>query len=387
MTEYTYALTATANSLFNDDRFRLEYTQSAITIAYDHSATGGGNISIFTKAALSAPEKVVLDGLIAAHTGQPLPDPVDSEGRPLVALGGEDNKVQIVSAQGSELRRASHNLCDVLTWYQTGTRITGSQPTVVGGTSNLQWQTINDVSIVDLEHGRLADETGIVADLLTENGHGHLPKVTVSGVVQKRLPPHLESADPAAQDWTGDAAAYDYRIDYTAGRFYFKADPGTAPVVEYTVPGDSRWYLTPDAGKRIDINDVELQWIGTIDFNASFIFEVQADFGGGYVPAKRRIYPSFADIVDDEHGAFPPQDGMDGTPAWRGVGSSETIRHSPMKYLTRLQLQDATPKTRLCLYLGYTWWDENNELQVSVVSAPIGGVRATAMIRALSVDE
>jgi hypothetical protein len=68
MTQYDY--TKTPVSL---DRLTQEIQQSAIVTALDHMTLLGSALSIFFKADLSGGDQTILDSLVSAHNGNPLP--------------------------------------------------------------------------------------------------------------------------------------------------------------------------------------------------------------------------------------------------------------------------------------------------------------------------
>jgi len=73
-TKYTYAiLTDFPYQKVDTDRLIEEIGDSSITIALDFIGTGSGDCDIWFKAALSESEETTLDGIVAAHSGEPLP--------------------------------------------------------------------------------------------------------------------------------------------------------------------------------------------------------------------------------------------------------------------------------------------------------------------------
>jgi len=88
MTTYTYT-----KSPVSLDRLTLEVRASAITVALDHlQLDGTDQLSLVFKAELPTADKDVLDALVAAHTGEPLPPehasvglevPKNAEGKPI----------------------------------------------------------------------------------------------------------------------------------------------------------------------------------------------------------------------------------------------------------------------------------------------------------------
>jgi hypothetical protein len=77
------------------DRLQQEILASAIVTAVDHLNTSGDECDIFFKGELSSGDKTLLDGLVATHSGEPLPavsQPVTLDGVPCT----QDGKPQMV---------------------------------------------------------------------------------------------------------------------------------------------------------------------------------------------------------------------------------------------------------------------------------------------------
>lgn len=131
-TKYTYAVSETVNNLVDSDRLTQEIRDAAIPVALDYLAVAGADLDVWFKAALDAPDEAVLDGLVAAHTGEPLPDPparVTPDGRPMVMpLSYEDGTFLYVCGAGD---------------HATNGRAQG-QPfrlqRTTAGTSSVEWQ-------------------------------------------------------------------------------------------------------------------------------------------------------------------------------------------------------------------------------------------------------
>lgn len=73
-TKYTYSIQDDfPNHAVAADRLAQEIRNSAITIALDYASTSGDDCDIWFKASLSGDEETVLDGIVANHSGEPLP--------------------------------------------------------------------------------------------------------------------------------------------------------------------------------------------------------------------------------------------------------------------------------------------------------------------------
>lgn len=83
-TDYTYSISgAFPNHKVAPSRLTLEIQQSDIPIALDYIGTANDDCHIWFKAPLDAGEQATLDGIVATHSGEPLPNPAQ-----LVQLDG-----------------------------------------------------------------------------------------------------------------------------------------------------------------------------------------------------------------------------------------------------------------------------------------------------------
>lgn len=71
-TSYTYSIASDFSSGLCSNRLASEVQSSAIVTALDRVDTDGDDCLVWFKAALSAGDETVLDGLVAAHTGEEL---------------------------------------------------------------------------------------------------------------------------------------------------------------------------------------------------------------------------------------------------------------------------------------------------------------------------
>lgn len=75
-TKYTYSIsTDFPNHKEDSDRLTVEIQQSAILTALDHIDTNADECDVWFKAELSSGDETVLDGVVAAHSGEPLAPP------------------------------------------------------------------------------------------------------------------------------------------------------------------------------------------------------------------------------------------------------------------------------------------------------------------------
>ena len=74
-TKYSYSISSDfPNHKVASDRLLAEIKASAIVTAVDYINTSGDDCDVWFKDALSVGDKTILDGLVAVHSGEPLPD-------------------------------------------------------------------------------------------------------------------------------------------------------------------------------------------------------------------------------------------------------------------------------------------------------------------------
>jgi hypothetical protein len=74
-TKYTYSIsTDFINQIVATDRLSIEISDSAIVTALDYINTSGDDCDIWFKDTLSGGDETILDGLVAVHTGEALPN-------------------------------------------------------------------------------------------------------------------------------------------------------------------------------------------------------------------------------------------------------------------------------------------------------------------------
>lgn len=86
-TKYPYSIQSDfPNHKVNLGRLGQEIRASAIVVALDYINTSGDDCDCWFKWSISSGDKAILDGLVAAHSGEPLVSdaPVSSDGKPIV---------------------------------------------------------------------------------------------------------------------------------------------------------------------------------------------------------------------------------------------------------------------------------------------------------------
>ena len=255
-----------------------EISRSAIKVSpdYDNTKTQGDTVTVVFLADLDSADETVLygdvspaEGLIGAHTGDPLENPasvavtnlnLDSEG-----------KLEITQypRSGDEALRVTHNWCDPCTWYQQSTRHDDVTCTDTG--DGLKWST-GHINLIDLRHGRLSFEEDVKANNYALSGEDFNLAVEVDGspVVE-----HTPLAGQVVSDaWERDEDG-DYWIDHELGEIHFKASQaGKAVTISCCVSGSSEWNLdVMHDGKDMDIEYAEAQFAALLDMRSNL--EVQ----------------------------------------------------------------------------------------------------------------
>jgi len=313
MTDYSYLLTdftsldpsVTGPSL---SQLTQEIRDSAITVALDHLY--GDTVVVF-KAALTSQEKLLLDQLVAAHTGLGIQDPTNAAGVPYTVLSGDQNVVQIAGRKGSDLIAATHNFADSTTWFQASTRTTD---TLTDSGDGLTFNG-HHPNWIDLTHGKYLYERNLVADAIAAGGNGWAVSVTVDGVPKTQRAPFATSGG-------------DFTVDYAAGTITFAAAQTGVVVAEYSYAGSSQWELVPDTGKELEIIDSELQFSLDAQLQSAIVYEIVgpvevfaptlAVSSGGPLPDGTLIrlggkdYDTIDQLIDDARGAYPQIPAMPG---------------------------------------------------------------------------
>lgn len=114
MSKYTYSIQSDfPNHKVSNDRLTNEIRASAIVVALDRIDTAGDVCDVCFRADLSSADEAILDGLVAAHTGDQVspPQPIDDQGAPYVSLclGKPGRKLCIKGTKFDALANATTN--------------------------------------------------------------------------------------------------------------------------------------------------------------------------------------------------------------------------------------------------------------------------------------
>jgi len=199
-TKYTFSIQDDfPNHKVDSVRLTREIQQSSIVTALDYINTSGDECDVWFKAELSEEDEEVLEAIVAAHSGEPLPSaaqPVTLEG----VAEDDDNRFRVSPEPrktGSGLVAVTHNWCDPTTWYTESERVTDEELSDTG--DGLTFDSVHE-DWIDLVHGKVYREDLISAP--------YLPVVKVDGVEKTARAPWADSGG-------------DYEIDYASGQVTF----------------------------------------------------------------------------------------------------------------------------------------------------------------------
>lgn len=312
-TKYTYSISADFPAQKVDpSRLTSEVQGSSIVTALDHVDTSGDDCDVWFKEVLSAGDETTLDGLVAVHSGAPLPDGSrDAFGNPVVGLSTRQadgtSLVAVKSRFGREVIYATHNFCDPTTWYSESVRVTDKVLTDNAGT----WES-GDTNWIDLDHGKVFDEDAVKEDQAIFNPppHGYAILVTVDG-----------AAKTARAPWANSGG--DFTVNYAAGTITPTTEDwtGKAVLASYSKAATSAWVVTPTEERSLIIEAAEIQFSSDVVLNASLRMEVYGlvDFfapqllqsNGGPLPAgtpipiEETLYKTIDQLIDEAIGAYP----------------------------------------------------------------------------------
>ena len=155
-TKYTYSIQDDfPNHKVASDRLAREIQTSAITIAFDYIGTAGDDCDVWFKADLPSGDETILDGLVAAHSGDPLP----SEAQP-VLIDPTQTPVPVASKSSSG-------------WFPDPAAYTlGSIPSVVdyGGSQQIRGPVLTDEGSFKDDFSGSSLDSSITGTLTFTNG-------------------------------------------------------------------------------------------------------------------------------------------------------------------------------------------------------------------------
>jgi hypothetical protein len=357
-TKYTYSIQADfPNHLVESTRLTLEVQASSIVTAIQHIDTGGDDCDIWFKDALVVGDKAVLDGLVAAHSGAPMPQPgFLPDGTPVMALHQRQADgvptVAIAPTTGSEVVVASHNLCDKCSWFGDSARAVDE--TLSDHGDGLTWDSAH-THWIDMISGRCHNDDGWVAEQRVRNPgdpHGYQVVVKVSGVEQTMREPFETSGG-------------DYEVIWETGQVVFFSAPASPPVASYSYATTSTFYLRPTSGKVLRVlkaeADIAMGAVMTdtvmysiyalVDAVAPELVASNAVPSGTMVPIGEIVYKRMGQITAEAQGSYPSIEVLGASDTdlllpldefrRKSRGTRSKVQALPFNYSTARDLQDA----------------------------------------------
>ena len=328
-TKYSYTIaTAFPNHVVSSDRLTQEIQSSAIVIALGHIDTTETVADVWFKDVLSAEDVAALDALVAAHSGEPLPEAVQAVSIFGAQLVDGRLRTEIDKPSGGRTTQVTFNFAKPTTWYCDAARVVNETPTEPEGEAYYQ---LSHVNVIDTYHGLIMGENY----LKDAAGNSYRVVVTVDGVVKKEKDPH--TFPPGFVHPPGYVApADDYEIDYALGRITpLTWTRGAAAVtVTYHYARTSKFWVRPAAGKRLKIKQVECQFSTDIDMRDTAIFQpkaLAAAMGVQGLPIGTKlpagiplVYKTMQNFYDDAMRAYPIYPSLGGN-SWRGCAQPGTV--------------------------------------------------------------
>ena len=208
------------------------------------------------------------------------------------------------------------NWCDKTSWYGDSTRVV-DEVAADGGAHTVY--SLAHENVIDTYHGKITFE-----DYLKDgSGNSYRVQVKVNGDIKVEQNPHLGSGG-------------DYTVNYAAGEITFLSalQIGDAVTVTYHYAGKATFVVKPEAGKRLYISSVEVQFSEDIELNDTFVFQAY-----GYVQVfapylmgppwnlplntliplgDPLVYKTLNDLINDSNSAHPSYPAMGGS-NWRAL--------------------------------------------------------------------
>lgn len=322
-TKYAYSIQSDfPNHKVNTSRLLSEIQGSAIVTALDRIDTSDDNCDVWFKDALSAGDETILDGLVAVHSGEPLPENqvvlittsrTSGDGSPLFSARKPDSP---------KLTFITPNWCDKTTWYAASGYVEDEVASDSGDhtTYNLAHQ-----NAIDTYHGKITFE-----DYLKDSEERSFRVVVkVNDVVKTEQDPHFGTGG-------------DFTVDYALGKITFLAALQPTDVVEvtYHYAVSSAYTIAPSAGKILMVDKVEVQFSGDIEMQDSFVFQAyglvdvfapQLMAPPYNVPSGTKIplgdpltYKTLNDLLNDSNHAYPAYPAVGGS-NWRALKTAAYI--------------------------------------------------------------
>jgi len=354
-TKYTKSVSSDFPNGVAPDRLEQDIAQdpdivTALFVSEDEPSgitVQGDNCDIWFKDVLSTEEQSALTAVCAAHSGEPLPAPVQTVevDEPKSASGIA--LMEPMPREGSSLVVVTHNWCDPTSWYTQSERVDDEELTT---SDDLTFSSAHE-NWIDLTHGKIYREDLIAAS--------YVPVVKVDGVVKEERAPWATSGG-------------DYSVDYATGEVtFFESQAGKTVTASYSYANGSLFIIAPAAGKRLWVEYSEVQFSKDIDLKSNTYFQPwaynPADPPNKIAASDPTTYKTLDNYIEEANGTYPAIPAMGGT-----RGFSQDRLTFPFKYGTVKELKSS---------LGV-------EIRVRLEdNVPYGGEYGTATFYCTSYDE
>jgi len=322
MFDYTYTIASAFPSAKVDEaKLAAEIGASAITIALSHVSSDGVDCKAWFKAALPGGDQTILDALVAAHDGEPLPAPAQpvvvqsAAGKPQAFTADGLQRVAYEKPDTSTVTICSHDWTDPTTWAQDAERIGNEAPIRISST---KYRLLHE-NVIDSFHGKASDE-----DFLRDaDGNSYRVAVTIDGVAKAEVDPHTNLGD--------------FIVNYDSGMIYFSAavDANADVRVTYHRARTSLFTLKPKPGTVLKLTMVECQFSADVDMRDSVTFQAWG-YAGAFAPqlglppttliplGDAKVYKSMSDFQNDSNRAYPAYAPLGGS-SWRGMNQQISV--------------------------------------------------------------
>jgi len=301
-TKYTYGIASFSG--LNPGRTRpnlaalvLQVQSSAVTIALDldlgpNWSTTDEECDVWFKSVLDASDQTELGAVVVAHDGEPLPDPTNDSGVPIVTFPrSQDDKSPTIGIgprlSGSELIRASHDFTDKTTWWSDSVRSTDEA--LVDQGDGLTWKSATPNRIwINIYGGKFLREDKL------DSTHGIVVKVDDVEQVMRNW--FEDTWDPVTPE--------DYYIDPENGAVVFRvSQAGNTVTATYSYENGSSWYLQPAEGKLLYLEEAELNASADVEFNDTIRYDTEVYIpGAGWIAVASTLYKGLWQIIQECRG-------------------------------------------------------------------------------------
>ena len=371
------------NNLWDVNRLKKEILESQdpnkITVAFDSISSSETEIEITFKAELDAPNEAALDAIVAAHSGQPLPE---DTGLKTDSFGFISTVTRKTIGENA-VPWVTHNFCNPTTWWNNSLRVTHEEldnPTGDGTT----WRS-NHKSWIDMVHGLVAREDVFVNN--TALWPTNSPFTTI-----------VERSVDDGVTWTELRLGIDYVIDYQSGEVNMCwpniYDPqfthhwgignvsgsrirATYNYAQHTRLG-STWTVKPNPGKILVIDKIEIQFSNDVMLTCPIVFSPKFFhplYGLLEVPGATLSYKSAIDFMSESNqgtGYIEPWGGGSRINGEMAFGTKHRTLVFPFDYVSAIAIPSSV----------------GGQLDISLLNGyPFGGEFANACLYTTEIDD